>query len=167
MEGRQWEMTGYEETAVTFSILQYISRTPSVVSTVTSQDKYVQAARWLPFSWWDISFLAWKALNVCGHHLQFQSWILNSLSNFVGVLKGLKRLAEAGQLQVDTADGEVHVARSPTLVTLVVQGVTCVRQRTLQPSQAFMGPRQVQVGLCAQIRAVGLFGKSKLPVREL
>jgi hypothetical protein len=102
-----------------------------------------------------------------GYHLKFQGWILNSLSNFVGVLKGLKRLAEACQLQVDTPDGKVHVARRATLITLVVQRVTCVGQRTLQPAQAFVGPRQVQVRLCAQVGAVGLFGQTKLPVREL
>jgi hypothetical protein len=104
---------------------------------------------------------------VSGYHLKFQGWILNSLSNFVGVLKGLQRLAEAGQLQVDTPDGKVHVARSPTLITLVVQRVACVGQCTLQPAQAFMGPRQVQVRLCAQVRAVSFFCQPKLPVREL
>jgi hypothetical protein len=102
-----------------------------------------------------------------GYYLKFQRWILNSLSNFVGVLKGLKRLAEACQLQINAANCKVHVARRPALITLVVQGMTCVRQRTLQPAQAFMGPRQVQVCLCAQVRAVGLFGQTKLPVREL
>jgi len=108
-----------------------------------------------------------KTTAVSGYHLKFQSWILNSLSNFVGVLKGLKSLAEAGQLQVDTPDGKMHVARRPTLITLVVQRVACVGQCTLQPAQAFMGSRQVQVRLCPQIRAVSLFCQPKLPVREL
>jgi hypothetical protein len=108
-----------------------------------------------------------KRTIVSGCHLKFQGWILNSLSNFVGVLEGLQRLAEAGQLQVDTPDGKVHVARRPTLITLVVQRVTCVGQSTLKPAQAFMGPRQVQVRLCAQVRAVSLFCQPELPMREL
>jgi len=108
-----------------------------------------------------------KRTTVSGYHLKFQGWILNSLSNFVGVLKGLQRLAEAGQLQVDTPDGKMHVTRRPTLITLVVQRVACVGQSTLQPAQAFMGTRQVQVRFCTQIRAVSLFCQPKLPMREL
>jgi hypothetical protein len=98
--------------------------------------------------------------NESGYHLKFQGWVLNPLSDFVGVLEGLQRFAEAGQLQIDAPDGEMHVTRCPTLVTLVVQGVPRVRERSLQTTQAFMGARQVQIRLCTQVWAIRLFGQT-------
>jgi hypothetical protein len=100
------------------------------------------------------------------YHLKLQGWVLNSLSNLVGVLEGLECLAEAGQLQVDTSHGEMHVARRPTLVALVVQGMTRVSECPLQASQTFVSTGQVQVRFGAEVRAVCLFCQAQLSVSE-
>ena len=43
------------------------------------------------------------------------------MGDLVGALKGLERLAEAGELEVDPADGQVDQARRRALVAVVVQ----------------------------------------------
>lgn len=61
-------------------------------------------------------------------HLQLERSISSSLSDPMGVLEAVQRLPETGQLQVDASDGQVDVACGRTLLALVVERVTSVRE---------------------------------------
>lgn len=63
-------------------------------------------------------------------YLELEGWIVNRLGYPVGVLKAVQSLVEARQFQVNRTYGQVDMSSCRTLFTLVVEGVSCICQRS-------------------------------------